>query len=210
MDITVELLLVRLQILRSQYNRRRRLKFRSSAKQHNKNHFKIKAEATNAAAGATLSLNIIDGIVLADMGGYANVSGKAEITANAYTVDESDAYATSKGVQLKRQENKFGKSIDDILNGKGADDESKLPASQKVLNGDDSVHNDEKSPLGDNRIDELAETKNVDQQTGNTSQGTKVSVAAAVVSALLNIMGRICIRQDSKCTAYQCFCPERE
>ena len=114
------------------------------------------------------------------MGGYANVSGKAEITAKAYTVDESDAYATSKGVQLKRQENKFGKSIDDILNGKGADDESKLPASQKVLNGDDSVHNDEKSPLGDNKIDELAETKNVDQQTGNTSQGTKISVAAAV------------------------------
>ena len=109
------------------------------------------AKATNAAGGAALSLNIIDGTVKADMGGYADVTGDVKITAKAYTVDESDAQATAKGVQLQRWYHKLGIQIKDVIKGHLGED-SDLPASQKVLKGDDPL-------LKDKNISEYTKTK---------------------------------------------------
>ena len=136
------------------------------------------AKATNAAGGTALSLNIIDGTVKADMGGYADVTGDVKITAKAYTVDESDAQATAKGVQLQRWYHKLGIQIKDVIKGHFGGEDSDLPASQKVLKGDDPL-------LKDKNISEYTKTKNVDEKTGETSEGFKISVAAAVAISII-------------------------
>ncbi|MCR3920962.1 MAG: hypothetical protein NUK65_00375 [Firmicutes bacterium] len=126
-------------------------------------------EALNAAAGATVSLNLITQTVTAEMAGYADVVGAVVVCAKAYTVDESDAYATSKGVQIQRHAQKFGISIEDLLDGVGGD--TATTASQRTLHNDD--------------VSNATQTQTVNQTSGQTAGSSKISIAAAIAVSII-------------------------
>ncbi len=76
------------------------------------------AEASNAAVGASVAVNLVAETVTARMAGNGAVGGDFTVTARAKAQDLAKAYATASGLDLQRYKDKYNSSIADILSGK--------------------------------------------------------------------------------------------
>ncbi len=76
------------------------------------------AEASNAAVGASVAVNLVAETVIARMAGNGVVGGNLTVTARAKAQDLAKAYATASGLDLQRYKDKYNSSIADILSGK--------------------------------------------------------------------------------------------
>ena len=76
------------------------------------------AEASNAAVGASVAVNLVAETVTARMAGNGAVGGNLTVTARAKAQDLAKAYATASGLDLQRYKDKYNSSIADILSGK--------------------------------------------------------------------------------------------
>jgi hypothetical protein len=111
---------------------------------------KSNTNATNASIGATVAISIVNDNVIAQLLGNASVGGNALITADAITEDIVIAYASSNGVEVDEYSDKDASSA----------------KSLEILNDSD--------------IKAATQTKNVDQGNGEVSDGSNISIAAAI------------------------------
>lgn len=142
-----------------------------------------KAEAKNAAAGASAAVNLVAEEVTACLAGNAALGTDLTVTAKALAQDLAKAYATASGLDLQRYQDKYNSTIADILSGKAfGTGNSSSGKNTGTTSGAASSGSTSETGKANSRLDEkLSETakNNGGNETSNdTSLSSKVLAAA--------------------------------